>query len=183
VPQTPPPWYKNQILWLQALHVRQLLPGEAKALGKQIHNQNSFVPLHNYLQKKWPDFVAAGKLRAPSKPRTKSKSAKGDKKSSDKSGEEEEDEDEQEEPKSVSIEAKSSKASEPGKTRKPRARVPKERLQAMKAEADSKLKVLLEKLHEDVQGKEALQSLAEIVNNALRSVEDLSGESTPEPSQ
>lgn len=194
VPKAQPAWFRNLVPWLQEVHSVRKLPVSLKSLAKEMYNQNSFVPLQQFLERMWVDYVAVGKARAP---KAKSEQSKGSSSSSKKKspsndrrrGEEGADEtnDNGEEGEEGADETNDNvepvKTPQPAKPRgKPRGRVPKERLQAMKAEADSKLKVLLEKLNADAQGKAAVESLAEIVANALRSVEDLS-EASPDPSQ
>lgn len=186
-----PTWFKEFFPWLEYAKTRNRERFSAKSLGKEIHGASSFVPLQAFVDRVWPDFAAASKMRAPPKPRAKSsagpaKEQKGPGKDSREDREKEEDAEEERPSESKRAKQESPKESsdEPVPAKNPkrvRPKVPRERLQNMKFEAEQGLRLLVEKMNHDQQGMEAVRKIKEIVENALQSVEDLSDESTPEP--
>lgn len=186
VPAKQPTWFVDFVPWMDS--IRDQLPVKPSMLGKRIHDAKSFKPLQTFFKQLFPLYVEVGKLRAPPKPRAPKASAKNATTSSPSNNGKSAADEGGEHPASpgspAAADADTSQGAVPPaakKARRMRVRVPRARIAAMKEDAAKGLELLLAKSEGDVEATAAAQSIANIVREAILSMEQTAMEETPEP--
>lgn len=77
VPAKSAVWFQKFFLWMEkADAVRAAKP--PRALGKEMHSTNSYLPLHDFAMRAYADYAKLSKLRAVRQPKPKSDSTSMD---------------------------------------------------------------------------------------------------------